>query len=198
MVLLLHALVVPCCQLSVSRDDFFLQKQLESAYLPKVQDVGDRKRRSKELSFGLTELTIKFIEELCYRIELELNLIGLDIGAWGSCHAAISFLIEIALVLHVLLQHLDETLSPRSQLVLEPVHVAVDLSLTVFRIKHFLDFGPSVAQVEHELASSTDNLIWAFSHDRNLLNRWNFRELFVELVFLFQSLDVFVLVIDIA
>ena len=71
----------------------------------------------------------------------------------------ISFLIEIALVLHVLLQHLDETLSPRSQLVLEPVHVAVDLSLTVFRIKHFLDFGPSVAQVEHELASSTDNLI---------------------------------------
>ena len=196
MVLLLHALVVPCCQLSVSRDDFFLQKQLESAYLPKVQDVGDRKRRSKELSFGLTELTIKFIEELCYRIELELNLIGLDICAWGSCH--VSFLIEIALVLHVLLQHLDETLSPRSQLVLEPVHVAVDLSLTVFRVEHFLDFGPSVAQVEHELASSTDNLIGAFSHDRNLLDRWNFRELFVELVFLFQSLDVFVLVIDIA
>ena len=92
---------------------------------------------------------------------------------------------QSTLVLHLSLEHLNELLGPRTQLVLVPRQMSVNHLFAVFRIKFVLDQASRIAEVEHELAGPTDDLIGS------LCDNWDFHdwgdqgELFTPLVLLF-------------
>ena len=72
------------------------------------------------------------------------------------------------------------------------------LTFAVFGIELILDFLPSVAQVEHELARSTDNFIRTLSDDRNFSDRGHIAKLFIGFVIFAQSFKLFEVMLDVA
>ena len=74
----------------------------------------------------------------------------------------------------------------------------IDHALAVFWVETILDKSTSIAQVEHELAWSTDNFIRTLSDDRNFSDRGHVAKLFIVFVIFAQSFKLFEVMLDVA
>ena len=74
----------------------------------------------------------------------------------------------------------------------------IDHALAVFWVETILNEGACVAQIEHELARSTDYFVGALSDDRHFSNRCHISKLRIVFVILAQSFQLFEVVFDIA
>ena len=107
---------------------------------------------AKEAGVTLSHLAVKFVEQLLDSIELKFDLSGVDCCGKSRLTSRSLLIDQTSLILSLFLEHLDNTLRSRPQLILVEVQVPVDLALTVLRIELVLDLLARIAQVEHELA----------------------------------------------
>jgi len=74
--------------------------------------------------------------------------------------------------------------------------VSIDEPLAVLGVELILNFLPSIAEVEHKLGGTGDDLIAAFSDHGHLLNGRDPRKLLGKLMLFFKCLKVAVFILD--